>query len=578
MPENDFRKLPPILALLLVALGVLLSYIFADTLAQQSRRDFDTYIKQQTATAMGHVSNRLREYEQLLLDNVGIFNIRHDISRQEWKQLIDSSKIPERFPSLLGIGYVEVIKPADLASHEESVRASGAPQYAVRPVGPRDMYTSIVYLEPSNAVNDIAIGYDMYSEAQRRDAMDRARDTDSVQMSGPIHLVQDAKFPERSGIVIFYPIYVAKNHATVQERRDSLRGYVYIVSRPQDIMGALDTSTVNLANLGYTLKDVQGDAGLAQRGVTMPANSLRHDESLAFTRFGRTWQIDTVAYQPALQRLTGPGILMILGTIVSILLGIGVYRLLKRTFEKLIITHEETLAQTKNDLLAIASHQLRTPASGVKQYLGILTQGFVGELTEEQHAIARKAYNANERQLETINQILHVAKADADQISIEPMSFDIVEMVKSIIEELRPQAAQKDIVIHLTTPNTCSVLADERYINMAIENLISNAIKYSNSARDVTVAITQTTRHTKVIVKDRGVGVKAADIDKLFVKFSRVDNTRSRQEGGTGLGLFLARHIARAHRGDITVVSRVGKGSTFTLILPRRINIGYKRS
>lgn len=269
---------------------------------------------------------------------------------------------------------------------------------------------------------------------------------------------------------------------------------------------------------------------------------------------------------------------MILGTILSALIGIGVHKLLKRSFERLITTHEETLAQTKNDLLAIASHQLRTPASGVKQYLGILTEGYAGELTEQQQVIARKAYNANERQIEIINQILHVAKADADQLAIDPLSFDIVEMTKMIIEELRPQAQQKDIAIRLTSPGRCTVVADERYISMAIENLISNAIKYSDSEKDIAVTITQTSRYTKVSVKDKGVGVKRSDIDKLFVKFSRIDNSRSRQEGGTGLGLFLAKHIAKAHRGDVTVTSRPGRGSTFTISLPKKITIDHKRS
>ncbi len=578
MPENDFRKVPPILALLLVALGVLMSYIFADTLAQQSRRDFETYIRQQTATVMGHMSNRLREYEQLLLDNAGVLNVHPNITREEWRRLVATSKVPERFPSLLSIGYVDVIPPDQLSAHIEAVRSTGREGYRVYPESPRDTYTSIVYLEPSNELNEAAIGYDLYSQKDRRDAMDRARDTDSVQMSSPVQLVQDTGHPEKTGVLLFYPVYSAGTHTTVEQRRAALTGYVYIASRPEDIIKSIDTSTVAIGDFGYTLKDVESNTVLTAQDKKPPVNALKYQEQLAFNKFGRTWRIDTSAYQPALQRLTGPGILMILGTILSVLIGIGMHRLLKQSFERLIMTHEETLAQTKNDLLAIASHQLRTPASGVKQYLGILTQGYAGKLTDEQQSIARKAYSANERQLETINQILHVAKVDADQISIDPIKFDLVEVTRTIIDELRPQAQQKNITIVFESPRKCSVMADERYITMAVENLISNAIKYSDSDKTVNVTIAQTTRHTKVVVKDKGVGVKRSDIDKLFVKFSRIDNPRSRQEGGTGLGLFLAKHIAYAHRGDITVVSRAGHGSTFTFSLPRRSSKGYKRS
>lgn len=579
LPDNDFAKLPTIVSLLLVAIGVFLSYIFANILAQRSEEDFQIFTRQESASMTNHVSSQLEGYEQMLLNMTGLFGTNDSVSQADWKSFIEAGRIVERYPSMLGIGYTVYIPKDQKELHEDTMRQRGRDNYRITPTSERDEYTAIIYSDPDSVYNRRAIGYDMFSESNRRQAMSKARDTGTVQMSAPVHLVQDEDDPSKRGVLIYYPIYQNDAPAkTVEQRREALRGYVYVVVRPTDIIASINEDTIDASTLSYEVKDMASGEVVDSRLATKAENAVEYDVDREIDMLGRKWSFAFTTYQPTFQRFTGPGILLLLGTALSFIVGFTVYKVLKRAFDEMIISHEESLMQTKNDLLALASHQLRTPASGVKQYLGLLTQGFMGDLTEEQYAIAKKAYNSNERQLETINQILHVAKADANQLSIEPQLFDLAEIVRDICEGMDTLAKQKNITLVPEVPETCMVEGDERYIRMAAENLVSNAIKYSHEGTQVNVGVVQTSRNTRLYIRDEGVGIDKDDIERLFHKFSRIDNPLSRREGGTGLGLFLANHIAREHGGMIAIESTLGKGSVFTIVLPNKFKGSSKKN
>ena len=226
--------------------------------------------------------------------------------------------------------------------------------------------------------------------------------------------------------------------------------------------------------------------------------------------------------------------------------------------------------RTKDELLALASHQLRTPASGVKQYIGILTSGIVGSLTPAQQQIAEKAYAVNERQIEIVNQLLYVSKIEAGKVTLRPERSNITPVVRRIIDELSLNAERKNIVLSFHTKQPRYIYGDDQYYPMIVDNLISNAIKYSYPDTTVTVRLAKHPDGLALTVTDHGVGISPEDREQLFKKFNRIENPLSRTEGGSGLGLFLAYQLARAHGGDITVHSALGKGSTITLIMPTK--------
>jgi len=229
----------------------------------------------------------------------------------------------------------------------------------------------------------------------------------------------------------------------------------------------------------------------------------------------------------------------------------------------------EELARSKDEFVALASHQLRTPATAVKQYLGMVLQGYAGEVTDTQVEMLQKAFESNERQIQIVNQILNAARVDTGRLSMTRAPLDICTLLSGITEDMRPQIEHNQHTFTVQIPKQpLVVLADLGYLRMAIENVIHNACVYTPAGGLITVRMRRMGSNAIISVADTGVGIKKSDMHKLFVKFSRIHNPLSVQAGGSGIGLYLTAEIVRQHGGLITVESRVNKGSTFAISLP----------
>src|SRR5690606_7292189 len=218
-------------------------------------------------------------------------------------------------------------------------------------------------------------------------------------------------------------------------------------------------------------------------------------------------------------------------------------------------------------------HQLRTPATSVKQYLGMVLEGFAGKLNSQQSTLLDKAYESNERQLHIINEILYVAKIDAQGIVLTPRQLNINKLLRELTQELSVSAKKSNQKIRLVMPKKqVYIEADEHSLRMAIENLISNALKYAEEGSTTTVKLTTNSDEVQIAVKDKGIGIDPQDMPLLFQRFSRIPNELSRQTTGSGIGLYLSQQLVKLHNGDITVDSAKNKGTTFIITLPKTHN------
>lgn len=566
-----------ILALLLTALGVLVTTGFTTATINQHSRDMQASRRQQSMRLANHIQGTTADYEQLLLAAAGAMKVNGDepaITRMQWQRLAANLQVQSRHPELLGFGYAAYFRQPDLQQHVMAMRAEGLTNYAITPNGSRDEYTAIQYLEPSDDVHKNAFGYDMYTDPQRHAAMALARDSATTAMTAPVSLQQDVAGASPSpskGILMYYPVFSGSTTPTsIADRQAALCGYVYIVFRLQDMMALAD---VTLANGKYQLNDIS-DSTATEMYTRTDGDSSGAERQANYSQIipvlNRKWQSITYVKDPYVSRLVNPVLTFSLGVLMSCLLGAGTYVVLSQRMRSVHRSHQQELQRTKDELLALTSHQLRTPATGVKQYLGMLVNGYFGQLDPEQATVAHKAYAANERQLEIIDQLLYVAKADAGQILLVTERLDLAGLVREVVDGFYSAANGKSVVLQTKLPPKLYCKGDPRYVRMIAENLISNAIKYSYT--NAVVRITLANRGTSIMlsVKDNGVGIADADIAKLFQKFGRIENPLSRSEGGSGLGLFLAQKLARAHRGSIHVRSRLGSGSTFTLVLPKQ--------
>lgn len=526
------------------------------------------------------IQDRLRTYEDILRAGTVMFDVSASVSRSEWQRFVSEFELKERYPGIQGVGYAERVDSEDLATHQDAVRADDLPGYAVRPHGERPLYMPIVYIEPMDEQNAKALGFDMYSERVRHEAMELARASGDTTITDTVTLVQEDNNPagRQPGFLMYSPFYYAGLLLdTAGQRRAAHRGYVYAPFRAHDLLGQIKSADEQHFSFKIYAGDIKPETLLYAEDSYehVAANDLVGSASHRFRVYNREWTVVGVVDPEIISSLerTRPMNLLWSGALFSVFVAGFLYLLLLNRSRNIAQREQREIQEAKDELLALASHQLRTPATGVKQYIGLLRDGYGGELTQEQQEFVEKAYASNERQLATINEMLLVARADAGNFKTIPSRFDIVTMVDEILEEQASVIRGRDQELRITAPKQkVFVHADERYIRMALENLISNATKYTPEGGKIGVRIIRRGSQVSVGVEDSGVGVPEKDRKMLFQKFSRIPNELTNKVSGSGIGLYLAKKIVEFHEGTVAFEPRKGGGSVFTVTLPIREN------
>jgi len=248
------------------------------------------------------------------------------------------------------------------------------------------------------------------------------------------------------------------------------------------------------------------------------------------------------------------------------------YSLQRKLFEAQRVHQLIEINRSKDEFIALASHQLRTPATAVKQYVGMILEGYAGDLTPEQNKFLQSAYESNERQIQVVNDILRVAKLDLKKITLKRAETDISKLMESILNDMASLMENRDQILKYDVPKEpVSAFIDTEYIRMAIGNIVDNASKYTPPGKTITAIVTAVPAgRILVSIHDEGVGIAKEDTDKLFKKFSRIHNPLSVKVGGTGLGLYWSKEVVHLHGGSIDVESELGIGTTFKVFLPAK--------
>ena len=234
------------------------------------------------------------------------------------------------------------------------------------------------------------------------------------------------------------------------------------------------------------------------------------------------------------------------------------------------ITREREIERLKTEFVSIAAHQLRTPLSAVKWTLKMLLDGDIGPLTSEQIEFLMKGYQSNERMIILINDLLNVARIEEGRIIYELTSCSIEKIIQETINNLLNITKNKKIKLVFNKPKKSlpKIEIDKEKISIVIQNLIDNAIRFSNPNNIVTVSISCDKINIEVIVEDNGIGIPKEQQRRIFNKFFRADNAIKFETEGSGLGLFIAKNIIEAHKGKISFKSKKGKGTIFKFTLP----------
>jgi signal transduction histidine kinase len=244
----------------------------------------------------------------------------------------------------------------------------------------------------------------------------------------------------------------------------------------------------------------------------------------------------------------------------------------------LAVDHLRQVEQMKDDFVSIASHELRTPMTAIKSYLWLCLYKQQVTVPDTVREHIRIAYNATERLLELVKDLLTLSQLESQHLPLKTKSVTLRELVDRVISELTTLAESKSLKISvIQTAEDTSCIVDEGKVINILQNLLGNAIKFSPIEGEVEVVIGGDAYQVVVHVSDNGPGISKSDQERLFQKFGVIQQSyRKSPESGTGLGLYISQQFAKLHRGVISMTSTLGVGSTFTLRLPRQLALNAK--
>lgn len=237
----------------------------------------------------------------------------------------------------------------------------------------------------------------------------------------------------------------------------------------------------------------------------------------------------------------------------------------KERKEELLELRKE--ANFRREFLGNLAHELKTPVFSVQGYILTLLEGGLEDEKVNRKFLERAAFST-ERMVDIIEDLDQIMKLESNEITLNLQVFNLLKLTKEIVDFLEEKSQEKFIDIKIEEKEVpINVKADQAKIGQVLTNLISNAINYSNEKTEIHIQFYPLGESIVTEISDNGIGISERDIPRLFERFYRVEQSRNRNKGGSGLGLSICKHIIESHNETITVKSEVGKGSTFSFSL-----------
>lgn len=232
------------------------------------------------------------------------------------------------------------------------------------------------------------------------------------------------------------------------------------------------------------------------------------------------------------------------------------------------VTKEKLIEKMKTEFVSVAAHQLRTPLSAIKWTIRMILDGDAGEINEEQRELLEQTYISNERMIRLINDLLDVSRIEEGRLLYDQKDARIEDVLDSVIEASQEMLRNKNMVLEVNKKETPKVKIDKEKIGVVIQNLLENAIKYTEQGGKIKITLDNDEKNVIFKIEDSGVGIPKSQQDRIFTKFFRAENVTRMETNGTGLGLYTTKNIVQAHKGQIWFESEENKGTTFYFTIP----------
>jgi signal transduction histidine kinase/ActR/RegA family two-component response regulator len=551
-----------------VVLTLFASWYVWDTTRAADRARFENAV-QSTRDAL---AARIDTYLNVLTAVRGLAVADPTRPREELIAYIRSLNVQRRYPGIQGIGVSIRVLPDDVDDLENEMRAEGFGDFRVQPATPRAEYHAIVVLEPVDRRNRAAMGFDMFTEPTRRDAMMRARDSGRPAASAPVVLRQEIDAAKQPGFLIYTPLYVTGTTPdTLEERRRALIGFVYAPFRANDFLAGI-FGTQRRPEIGFEIRDA--NQVLHRTGELPPHPRFVQDATIDVA--GRRWQVRWISRRqgrgPAatLAAATFAGGLMI-ATLLMLLLRTQLRARAdaERTAERLVESEAalQRANRAKDEFLATLSHELRTPMTAILGWSQMLEEEALSPEVQRDgiDSIRRSA----KTQAQLIDDLLDVSRITAGKMRIDPRPVELAPVIASAINTVRTAADAKGVRIVSAIAADIWVKGDGQRLQQVVWNLLSNAVKFTGRDGDVHIELRASDSEAVIEVRDTGQGIDAAFLPFVFERFRQADGSSTRQHMGLGLGLAIVRHLLELHGGTVSAESPgIGHGATFRVLLP----------
>jgi two-component system phosphate regulon sensor histidine kinase PhoR len=237
------------------------------------------------------------------------------------------------------------------------------------------------------------------------------------------------------------------------------------------------------------------------------------------------------------------------------------------------VTRLEALERVRREFVADVSHELRTPLTSIKAFVESLIEGRLAD-TEESLKFLEIVRKHADRMGALIDDLTDLSLIETGAVALDLAPIDAGELARDVAAQFAFRAENAGVALEVEFPSPFTLVADHRRLWQVLVNLIDNAIKFSHRGGTVRISGDMSEGRPRIRVADSGIGIPAEALDQVFHRFFRADKARSRELGGTGLGLAIVKHLMRLHDGQVSVVSELGRGATFTLEFPPPAPLG----
>ena len=497
------------------------------------------------------ITDELEQYEQVLVGAKGLFAASQEVELSEWNIFVTSQNIQTRFPGLQGVGYVEHVLHEDLDMLVTKMKNYGIDDYNIQPVGDRDEYYPVLFVEPLDIRNQKAVGYDIYFEQTRKNAVNILKETGDTTITGKITLVQEIDDDLQNGFLMLVPIY--SNDAN---SADTLSGIVYAVFRINDFISGL-TNEESFEHHRLKIYDDQ----ILNENLFFDSDEISEstfDNSAFSTEIpvslnNRNWIFLYEGNQTPLNQIDSliQIFIPVVGISMSLLL-FYVFRIIAKNLnmQRDAINSEKIAAI--GTMASRMSHDLKNPLTVIAASLELLQMNLGDKMDEKSKGFIKRIEDSIGLISSIIGDVLEFAKdtkLHKEKASTKTLLEDVISNI-DVPQNIQINLPENDITIN----------CDDSKMKSVFSNLITNSIQSIDGKGIITISVEDDSEKTIISIVDSGAGIPSDKINQIFKPMFTTKTT------GTGLGLGICKNIIEQHGGIISVHNNP---TTFTITLPK---------